>query len=296
MSEKRILNLSSQDVSVTLDSSHSNKLKFTGTVMLLDEFSDYTPNGAEAGIYLSSEDAKESCESLNLMGINCVWSDWYPEDTMTGHDSRFKVGVVEKAYVEGNKLKIDGFVYQHDFPEIAYFIKNAVKSLGFSVEVLCDPVPYEDGYKLTNIEFTGVAMCYSNVAAYTKTCIDYLSAQRAVGEKAKMNEQEKQAMMKEMTEAIMASIKASQEENAKALEKEAKEKEMEAMVAELKAQAEAKDAEIADLKAKLVEATKGKEPEGVVLPTATQSKFSATSEEKPRNYGALISQFLATRQ
>ena len=121
--DKKELKLSSTDVQVSLTSEqHPNKLKFTATFALIDSPSDGTPYGAEEPVFISMDEAQKSIDSMNLMGIDCTWDEWWPEYCLTGHDTRNKIGVVEKAYIEGKEMKIDGLIYSSDFDDFAFFI------------------------------------------------------------------------------------------------------------------------------------------------------------------------------
>lgn len=181
-------------------------MPFTATFMLIDSPSDGTPFGADNPVVMSMNEAEQSVSSMDLMAVDCVWSDWYPEDCMTGHDSRNKIGVVEKAYIEGNEMKMKGFIYALDFPDIAFFIKNATSSLGFSMECMAGLESQDDGYDhMTGVTFTGVAILFKNLAAFESTYIDYLAA--AKKEKNKLTKEELDALKASLVETIQAGQK-----------------------------------------------------------------------------------------
>ena len=107
------LQASGNDFTVKTES-HSNKMKFTATVMYLDQYSDGVPDGSVwEKILLEKSECEKSLETMNLMGINCVWDEWGKANwQFDGHDPRNKIGVVENTYIEGNELKIDGIIFQ----------------------------------------------------------------------------------------------------------------------------------------------------------------------------------------
>lgn len=206
MTNQKTLKFESSDIQVSLtNDGHINKLPFIATFMQIDSPSDGTPCGADYPIVLSMDEAQTCVSTMDLMAVDCVWSDWWPEDCMTGHDSRNKIGVVEKAYIEGNEMKMKGFIYALDFPDIAYFIRNATPALGFSMECIADVDTRDDGYEhMTNVTFTGVAILFQNLAAYKDTYIDYLAAKRK--EQKELTEQEKKEFMASMKELVETAV------------------------------------------------------------------------------------------
>lgn len=224
---------------------HINKLPFIATFMQIDSPSNGTPCGADCPIVLAMDEARKCVSTMDLMAVDCVWSDWWPEDCMTGHDSRNKIGVIEKAYIEGNEMKMKGFIYALDFPDIAYFIKNATPALGFSMECIADVETKDDGYEhMTNVTFTGVAILFQNLAAFKDTYIDYIAAKRK--EQEELTEQEKKELMasiKEMMETTVSEKIGALEEKLEASKTEPKADEaMEAELEKLKAEKEALEA------------------------------------------------------
>lgn len=210
LNKKTTLKFESSDVQVALNSDgHINKLPFTATFMLIDSPSDGTPCGADAPVILSMDEAKKSIDTMNLMAIDCEWDDWCPEWCMTGHDPRNKIGVVESAYIDGNEMKMKGIVYANDFPDIAFFIKNATQALGFSMECIADTKMGDDGFEhLENVTFTGVAILFANLAAFEDTYIEQIAA-------AKKKQKEEVNLTNEEITKLMDGFKAVLAENQK---------------------------------------------------------------------------------
>lgn len=189
---------------------HCNKLPFKGTVMKLDTPSEGSPYNAYhivKPIMLSKKEAMKSVNTMNFMGIDCVWAD-DDEDTsddMTGHDVRFKIGVISSCYVEGSELKVEGFIYASDFPDIVDYIKQNKSEIGFSVEMLCKAEELYDYINVTDVEFTGVAMLFKDCAAYQSTYIDYIAAQRK-DIKNKMDETKVKELLAEQNKVLCEAV------------------------------------------------------------------------------------------
>ena len=245
---KQKVSLQANAISVTLDNLHPNAMRFTGTCMFLNTPSDYTPNGVDRPVVLSSDEAEKCASTMNLMGINCDYDPWlFPDELMTAHNRRNKIGVVEKCWVDGDELKFTGIMYKNDFPDIADFIKKTVDSLGFSVEAMFNLREHDDYIEMADVEFTGVAMLFKNAAAYQNTYIAEIAA------KAKGKQMEKQEILQLIDEAIKANMEASAKEaqaKAEAQELANAKAEVERLTTECSAKDEAiaeKDAKIAEL-------------------------------------------------
>ena len=189
---------------------HCNKLPFKGTVMKLDTPSEGSPHNTcqiVKPIMLSKKEAMNSANTMSFMGIDCIWADDSEDtsDDMTGHDARFKIGVISSCYVEGSELKVEGFIYASDFPDIADYIKQNKSEMGFSVEMLCRAEELDDYINVTDVEFTGVAMLFKDCAAYQSTYIDYIAAQRK-DIKNKMDETKVKELLAEQNKVLCEAV------------------------------------------------------------------------------------------
>ena len=311
MEKKQTLTLqaSGTDFSVKTES-HSNKMRFTATVMYLDQYSDGVPGGTVWDkILLEKSECEKALDTMNLMGINCVWSEYGTADwQFYGHDPRNKIGVVEKTYIEGNELKIDGIIYKNDFQDISRFIKNIMDSIGFSIEAsFNDCEETEEGVIIRDVEFTGVSMLFKNCAAYSDTYIETLSASKK--DKEIMTQEERNTFMEEVTNSVMAKINEVKEQEKQASELETLKAQIETLQASnkaleeennsLKANAKTVDAESKEEPSKeKKEVEKEEEPkEGVKASTVTsdlktKAKFVEASKGEYRNYGAYINAYI----
>lgn len=293
--------LQANAISVTLDNLHPNAMRFIGTCMFLNTPSDYTPNGVDRPVVLSSDEAEKCASTMNLMGINCDYNPWlFPDELMTAHNRRNKIGVVEKCWVDGDELKFTGIMYKNDFPDIADFIKKTVDSLGFSVEAMFNLREHEDYIEMADVEFTGVAMLFKNAAAYQNTYIAEIAAKAAKG---------KQMEKQEIQNLIEETIKAQLEANAKAEQAKVEAQELataKAEVERLTAECSAKDATIAEKDAKIAElekavADKDAEIEASAKETPivsdvknleTKAKLEAGKKEKFTDFADMVSSVL----
>lgn len=318
MDKKKTLTIRANDTDFSVKTeSHSNKMKFTATVMYLDQYSDGVPDGSVWDkILLEKSECEKSLETMNLMGINCVWNKWdSPEWQFYGHDPRNKIGVVENTYIDGNQLKIDGIIYKQDFYDISQFIRNTMDSMGFSIEAsFNDWEETEEGVIIRDVEFTGVSMLFKNCAAYSDTYIETLSASKK--DKEIMTQEERNTFMEEVTNSIMAKINEAKEQEKQASELEALKAQIETLQSSnkaleeenngLKANAKTVDAESKEEPSKeKEEEEKEEEPKEdakekkeakasafVASDLKTKAKFVEASKGEYRNYGAYINAYI----
>lgn len=171
------------------DNEHINKMPYSGVCLLADTPSDGTPCGSDKPVAFSKEAIEKALDTFIGMGVNCVyWEYGSPEYSLTGHDTRFKIGVVDEATLKDDGVHIKGSLWKHDFNDVCFQIKNAKDSLGFSVEVcINDMEDAGDFYLVQDFTFTGVAILYKNLAAFKNT---QLAAQRKKESDDVMNEEQ----------------------------------------------------------------------------------------------------------
>lgn len=185
---------------------HPNRMPFSGVLVHLDQPSDAAPHGSKGKrVVMSKAAAEAALPSLLGMAVDIT-----PD--FDGHDAQAKIGVITAATIEGDDLRIEGFVYAADFPEEAAFIKANKNTLGFSFEAQEIFVESLDGDPLviTGCTFTGAAILQKDKAAFTTTSL----AAAAAGDIEMTKEELLEAvggLLKPITDKITA-IEASQAE------------------------------------------------------------------------------------
>lgn len=145
---------------------HPNRVPFEGVLTLVNATSDKAPAGARGHrVLLTREAAENALPSLLGMAI-----DYRPR--WDGHDARRKIGLLTEAYLEGKQLKVRGYLYARDFPDVAQAIREHLPdALGMSYELADARVENmrDEVWKLTRVTFTGAAILLRAKAAYHAT-------------------------------------------------------------------------------------------------------------------------------
>jgi hypothetical protein len=145
---------------------HPNRASFEGVLTLINTPSDKPPAGARGHrVLLTREAAEQAIPSLLGMAV-----DYRPG--WDGHDNRCKIGLVTEATVAGIHLKVRGYLYAQDFPDVAKAIQaHAPHALGMSYEIADARVEdmRAEIWKLTRVTFTGAAVLLRDKAAYRAT-------------------------------------------------------------------------------------------------------------------------------
>lgn len=189
------LRLEAMSLALPESDDHPNRMPFSGVLVKLNEVSDAAPGGSGGRkIIVTKEAADAALGSLLGMGVNYTWG-------YDGHDPRQKIGLITEATIEGDEIRIAGFIYAADFPECADDIRGLKDALGFSFEAASIFVadPTADPLTITALTFTGAAILRKDKAAYTSTSL----AAAAADEDDTMTPEMKAAL-----DAITASVAA----------------------------------------------------------------------------------------
>jgi len=170
---------------------HPNRMPFSGVLTRVDEPSDEPPGGADGKrVLIPKAVAEQALPTLLGMAIDYT-------DDFDGHNHRAKIGIITEATIEGNAIRIAGFLYASDFPEECARIQQEKTRLGFSYE--CKVAISDKGadpWVVSRIVFTGAALLYKDKAAYHSTSL----AARSAAENEVMDPKD----MKALTDSIAA--------------------------------------------------------------------------------------------
>ena len=145
---------------------HPNRLPFEGVLTLVDVASDKAPSGARGHrVILTKVAAEAALPSLLGMAVDFK-TGW------DGHDARQKCGIITAASVNGCLLRVSGYVFARDFPELeTQMQKSGDAGLGMSYELADAHVADMQAsvWVLTKATFTGAAILLREKAAYRST-------------------------------------------------------------------------------------------------------------------------------
>jgi len=148
---------------------HPNRTPFTGVLTLVDEPSTRPPSGASGHrVILTRAAALAALPSLLGMAV-----DYAP--AWDGHDARRKCGIITQADVEGTRLRVAGYLYAKDFPEVERQVRQSLPgAMGMSWELADAHVEdmRAEIWKLTRATFTGAAILLREKAAYRNTSFE----------------------------------------------------------------------------------------------------------------------------
>jgi len=153
---------------------HPNRAPFSGVLTLVDEPSTKPPSGARGHrVILTRGAALAALPSLLGMAV-----DYAP--SWDGHDARRKCGIITQADVEGARLRVAGYLFAKDFPEVERQMRAcAPGAMGMSWELADAHVEdmRAEIWTLTRATFTGAAILLREKAAYRNTSFE-LAASR----------------------------------------------------------------------------------------------------------------------
>jgi hypothetical protein len=146
---------------------HPNRLPFRGVLTLVGQASQHSPAGAQGHRVMLTQKATEAALP-SLLGMALDYSP-----AMDGHDARRKIGIITEAELEAQALKVGGFLYAQDFPDVVQEMRAGGGALGMSYEITNAWVPDVAAaiWTVTKFTFTGAAVLRRDKAAYPQTWI-----------------------------------------------------------------------------------------------------------------------------
>jgi len=152
---------------------HPNRAPFTGVLTLVDEPSTKPPSGARGHrVILTRRAALSALPSLLGMAV-----DYAP--SWDGHDARRKCGIITQADVDGARLRVAGYLFAKDFPEVERQMRHGLPgAMGMSWELADAHVEdmRAEIWTLTRATFTGAAILLREKAAYRNTSFELAAA------------------------------------------------------------------------------------------------------------------------
>ena len=154
-------------VDFNITGSNGNFLNFAATAGYIGKPTRATPTGGNRGYNVILGDGA-NVEELIGSGVNCS----YGAGGFKKHDKGFKIGVIDNAALDGDRINVSGHLWKSDFPDVCDTIECSKDALGCSVEVYASGVSVDDEAKtqtLQDVHFTGMAIVYKSKAAFEGT-------------------------------------------------------------------------------------------------------------------------------
>jgi hypothetical protein len=144
---------------------HPNRRGFRGVLTMAGIPSDRPPSGARGHRVVLTKAATERAMA-SLLGMAV---DYTPR--MNGHDARRKIGVITSAELRGERVEVEGHLFEHDFPDVVGEIEAGARDLGMSYEIAQARVHETSAtvWVVTEFAFTGAAVLRREKAAYGGT-------------------------------------------------------------------------------------------------------------------------------
>lgn len=145
---------------------HPNRVPFEGVLTRVDAPSDKAPSGARGHRVVLTHDAAEAAlPSLLGMAVDFK-AGW------DGHDAKQKCGIITSAVIEGDAVRVSGYLFARDFAEMMQEMHaHGDDALGMSYELADAHVEdmRAETWRLTKATFTGAAILLRTKAAYRNT-------------------------------------------------------------------------------------------------------------------------------
>jgi hypothetical protein len=160
------LQLNAMAIEFPAVNNHPNRVPFEGVLTLVDAPSDKAPSGARGHrVVLTRNAAEAALPSLLGMAVDFK-TGW------DGHDARQKCGIITAAQIEGDAVRVSGYLFARDFAEMMQEMQaHGDEALGMSYELADAHVENMQAqvWRLTRATFTGAAILLRSKAAYRDT-------------------------------------------------------------------------------------------------------------------------------
>ena len=145
----------------------ANDAVFQGVLCLLDTPSDRPPEGASMHRTLvPTELARRTMGELVGKPVNV-------DSALSGHAKKQIVGILTKSWIDGNKLMVQGRLFDKNQEALVQRIQANKGQLGMSFEIGNAAVDNEQApvWTLTDLQWTGCALLDRSKAAYQSTAV-----------------------------------------------------------------------------------------------------------------------------
>lgn len=156
---------------------HPNRVPFEGVLTLVDQPSDKAPSGARGHrVVLTREAAEIALPSLLGMAVDFK-AGW------DGHDAKQKCGIITAAEIDGDEVRVSGYLFARDFSEMMTEMHaHGDEALGMSYELADAHVAdmRAEVWRLSKATFTGAAILLRSKAAYRSTSFRVLRGEHGL--------------------------------------------------------------------------------------------------------------------
>jgi hypothetical protein len=158
----------------TLAARGNNDLVFTGILTRLGTPSDKPPQGADGRrTVIPVELARRTLDQLPGLPVNV-------DSGLDDHEKRQIVGILDKGWIEGDALKVQGRLFDKNQKDLIDRIRARQHELGMSyelgeAEIVDTNAPI---WELTHLTWTGCALLKKAHAAYGATAVSIAAAAR----------------------------------------------------------------------------------------------------------------------
>jgi hypothetical protein len=160
---------------------HRNLVPWEGVGLLLDvptdtpmQFINYDTQETDAHsqkLIFKRSAVEVALPTILGMGV-CIEAQ-----NFNGHAPRSKVGLVTEAWIEGNELRLRGFLYGLDFPDVVDKLATLRNTLGMCPafrDLVAEPTADPETLVITALAFTGVAILARRTAHFGATTVRLL--------------------------------------------------------------------------------------------------------------------------
>ena len=144
---------------------HPNRRNFEGVLTRLDQPSDAAPTGSRGHrVILTTAAAEEALDSLEGMpvGFGPCWGV---------HNMRQRCGIITEGVIVGDELRVCGYLFDKDFPEVAKMIAQGRLGMSYELDNAHIADQREANWTITKLTFVGAAILFAEKAAYKTTRI-----------------------------------------------------------------------------------------------------------------------------